>query len=451
MCSMKILLADDERTIAVTLGDALRGAGHTVTVVPDGDQAISSLKTDSFDCVITDIRLPKADGLKVLRAAKEAQPASRVILITAYASVEDAVAAIKDGAEDYIQKPFYNDDVIARLKKLERLHSLEQENKQLKEELAGRRSFGAMVGKAPKMQAVYDLVTSVAASEVNVLIEGESGTGKERVAEAIHYNSPRRAKPLVKMSCSVFPETLIEDELFGHVKGAFTDAKTDKSGRFERAHTGTIFIDDIDDLQPIPQVKLLRVLQEREFERIGATQSIKVDVRIVVATKKDLWQLVQTNQFREDLFHRLNVVKVRIPPLRERSEDIPLLVGHFIQKFAKGRDFAVTPEVLEALQGYSWPGNVRELEHAIERSIALAGDERVLKKEHLLRPLSMAGTDVPPTGKLATLKEMVAEAETRHIRSVVAYTQGHRGEASRILGITRKNLWEKMREYGIEG
>ena len=448
---MKILLADDERTIAVTLGDALRGAGHTVTVVPDGDQAISSLKTDSFDCVITDIRLPKADGLKVLRAAKEAQPSSRVILITAYASVEDAVAAIKDGAEDYIQKPFYNDDVIARLKKLERLHSLEQENKQLKEELAGRRSFGAMVGKAPKMQAVYDLVTSVAASEVNVLIEGESGTGKERVAEAIHYNSPRRAKPLVKMSCSVFPETLIEDELFGHVKGAFTDAKTDKSGRFERAHTGTIFIDDIDDLQPIPQVKLLRVLQEREFERIGGTHSIKVDVRIVVATKKDLWQLVQTNQFREDLFHRLNVVKVRIPPLRERSEDIPLLVGHFIQKFAKGRDFAVTPEVLEALQGYSWPGNVRELEHAIERSIALAGDERVLRKEHLLRPLSMAGTDVPPTGKLATLKEMVAEAETRHIRSVVAYTQGHRGEASRILGITRKNLWEKMREYGIEG
>ena len=448
---MKILLADDERTIAVTLGDALRGAGHTVTVVPDGDQAISSLKTDSFDCVITDIRLPKADGLKVLRAAKESQPSSRVILITAYASVEDAVAAIKDGAEDYIQKPFYNDDVIARLKKLERLHSLEQENKQLKEELAGRRQFGAMVGKAPKMQAVYDLVTSVAASEVNVLIEGESGTGKERVAEAIHYNSPRRAKPLVKMSCSVFPETLIEDELFGHVKGAFTDAKTDKSGRFERAHTGTIFIDDIDDLQPIPQVKLLRVLQEREFERIGATQVIKVDVRIVVATKKDLWQLVQTNQFREDLFHRLNVVKVRIPPLRERSEDIPLLVGHFIQKFAKGRDFAVTPEVLEALQGYSWPGNVRELEHAIERSIALAGDERVLRKEHLLRPLNMAGTDVPPTGKLATLREMVAEAETRHIRSVVAYTQGHRGEASRILGITRKNLWEKMREYGIDG
>ena len=449
--SMKILLADDERTIAVTLGDALRGAGHAVTVVPDGEQALEALKSDPFDCVITDIRLPKADGIKVLRAAKEAQPASRVILITAYASVEDAVAAIKDGAEDYIQKPFFNDDVVARLRKLERLHTLEQENRQLKEELAGRRQFGALVGKAPKMQAVYDLVNSVAASEVNVLIEGESGTGKERVAEAIHYNSPRKGRPLVKMSCSVFPETLIEDELFGHVRGAFTDAKTDKSGRFERAHTGTIFIDDIDDLQPIPQVKLLRVLQEREFERIGSTQPVKVDVRVVVAAKKDLWQLVQSSQFREDLFHRLNVVKIRIPPLRERSEDIPLLVGHFIGKYSKGREFAVTPEVLEALQGYSWPGNVRELEHAIERAIALAGEDRILKKEHLLRPLNMAGTEVPPTGKLSTLREMVAEAEARHIRSVVAYTQGHRGEASRILGITRKNLWEKMREYGIEG
>jgi len=448
---MKILLADDERTIAVTLGDALRGAGYPVTVVSDGEQAIQAVQAEAFDCVITDIRLPKADGLKVLKAAKDAHPSCKVILITAYASVEDAVAAIKDGAEDYVQKPFFNDDVLARLKKLERLTGLERENKELKEELAGRRQFGALVGKSPKMQAVYDLVKSVAASEVNVLIEGESGTGKELVAEALHYNSLRKSRPLVKMSCSVFPETLIEDELFGHVKGAFTDAKSDKSGRFERAHTGTIFIDDIDDLHPVPQVKLLRVLQEREFERIGATQPIKIDVRVVVATKKDLWDLVQAKQFREDLFHRLNVVKVRIPPLRDRTEDIPILVGHFMKKLGRGREFVVASEVLEALQGYSWPGNVRELEHAIERAIALAGDDPVLKKEHLLRPLNMAGTDVPPTGKLATLRETVAEAEARHIKSVVSYTQGHRGEAARILGITRKNLWEKMREYGIEG
>jgi DNA-binding NtrC family response regulator len=448
---MKILLADDEKSIAVTLGDALRGAGHAVTVVADGEQAIAALGVDTFDAVITDIRLPKADGLKVLARAKESQPATKVILITAYASVESAVKAIKDGAEDYVQKPFFNDDVLARLKKLERVLDLERENARLKEELSGRRQFGALVGKSAGMQAVYDLVKSVAQSEVNVLIEGESGTGKELIAEALHFNSPRRGKPLVKMSCSVFPETLIEDELFGHVKGAFTDARNDKIGRFEKAHTGTIFIDDIDDLQAIPQVKLLRVLQEREFERIGSSTVVKVDVRIVAATKKDLWQLSQDNKFREDLFHRLNVVKVRIPPLRERLEDVPLLAEHFIKKFSKGREFAVTPEVLEALQSYSWPGNVRELEHAIERAIALAGDERMLKKDHLLRPLPMAGTDVPSVGRLATLKETVAEAEARHVRNVVAYTKGHRGEAARILGITRKNLWEKMREYAIEG
>src|SRR5688572_10131199 len=378
---MKILLADDEKTIAVTLGDALRGAGHTVTVVPDGEQAIAALGVDSFDAVITDIRLPKADGLKVLARAKEAQPSTKVILITAYASVESAVKAIKDGAEDYVQKPFFNDDVLARLKKLERVLDLERENASLKEQLSGRRQFGALVGKSAGMQAVYDLVKSVAQSEVNVLVEGESGTGKELIAEALHFNSPRRGKPLVKMSCSVFPETLIEDELFGHVKGAFTDAKNDKVGRFEKAHTGTIFIDDIDDLQAVPQVKLLRVLQEREFERIGSSTLVKVDVRIVAATKKDLWQLSQDNKFREDLFHRLNVVKIRIPPLRERLEDVPLLAEHFIKKFSKGREFAVAAEVLEALQSYSWPGNVRELEHAIERAIALAGDERMLKKE----------------------------------------------------------------------
>ncbi len=447
---MRILLADDEKTIAVTLGDALRGAGHDVTVVSDGEQALQAIRGDAFHCVISDIRMPRADGRAVLRAVRETQPSCRVILTTAYASVEDAVAAVKDGAEDYLQKPFFNEDVIARLRKLERVLDLERENRELKEELAGRRQFGSLVGKSAGMQAVYDLVKSVAAGEVNVLIEGESGTGKELVAEAIHFNSPRRHRPLVKMSCSVFPETLIEDELFGHVKGSFTDARADKPGRFERAHTGTIFIDDIDDMQPVPQVKLLRVLQERMVERIGATQAVKVDVRVVAATKKDLWEQVQAGRFREDLFHRLNVVKVRIPPLRERAEDIPLLAGHFIRKYGRDRDFSVTPEVLEALQGYSWPGNVRELEHAIERAIVLAGEERLLKKEHLLRPLPMAGTEVPPTGRLSTLRETVAEAEARHIRSVLAYARGHRGETARILGITRKNLWEKMREYGIE-
>jgi DNA-binding NtrC family response regulator len=447
---MNILLADDEKSIAVTLGDTLRGAGHQVTLAPDGERAIEALRHDAFDVVITDIRLPKADGLKVLRATREAQPACKILLMTAYASVEDAVAAIKEGAEDYLQKPFLNDDVLARLRKIERLRELERENQALKEELAGRRQFGALVGKSPRMQTVYDLVKAVATSDANVLVEGESGTGKELVAEALHYNSPRRRGPLVKMSCSVFPETLIEDELFGHVKGAFTDARQDKEGRFERAHKGTLFIDDIDDLAPLPQVKLLRVLQEREFERIGSSRPVKVDVRLLAATKKDLWTLAQAGGFREDLFHRLNVVKIQIPPLRERSEDIPLLVAHFIRKHGKGREYRVSPELLEALQGYAWPGNVRELEHAVERSIALAGDDLDLKKERLLRPLAVPGSDVPAAGRLATLREAVADLEVRQIRAALQHAKGHRGEMARILGITRKTLWEKMREHGIE-
>ncbi len=447
---MKILLADDERTIAVTLGDSLRAAGHEVSVVGDGEQALLAVRRETFDCLIADVRMPKADGRTVLKAVKEIQPSCRVILITAYANVEDAVAAMKEGADDYLQKPFINDAVVARLKRMERLLELERENRQLREELAGRRQFGSLVGKSPKMQAVYDLVRSVAASEVNVLIEGESGTGKELVAEAIHYNSPRSGGPLVKMSCGVFPETLIEDELFGHVKGSFTDAHSDKPGRFERAHNGTIFIDDIDDLHAVPQMKLLRVLQEREVERIGATNTIKVDVRVVAAAKKDLWEMVQAGRFREDLFHRLNVVKIRIPPLRERPEDIPLLADHFIRKYGRDKRYVMTADVLEALQGYSWPGNVRELEHAIERAIVLAGGDLELRKEHLLKPLTLPGTDVPMTGRLATLKEALAGAEAAHIRNVLAYTHGHRAEAARILGITRKSLWEKIREYGID-
>jgi transcriptional regulator with PAS, ATPase and Fis domain len=254
----------------------------------------------------------------------------------------------------------------------------------------------------------------------------------------------------VKLSCSVFPETLIEDELFGHVKGAFTDARADKAGRFERAHGGTIFIDDIDDLGGVPQVKLLRVLQEREFERIGSTKPVKVDVRVVAATKKDLWGMAQEKRFREDLFHRLNVVKIPVPPLRERPEDIPLLAEHFIRKHGKGRAFVLTPEVLEALQSYAWPGNVRELEHAVERAIALAGGDGTLKREHLMRPLTMPGTGVSPAGRLSTLEEAVAAVEARHIREVIRSVDGHRLEAARILGITRKSLWEKMKAYGIE-
>lgn len=448
---MRILLADDERTIAVTLGDALRGAGHAVTVVSDGEQAVRALNGDSFDCVITDVRMPKVDGLTVVKTVRQVQPEAAVILITAYGGGEIGFQAAKEGAFDFIQKPFFNEDVLFRLDKLERYRALRAENEKLKEQLEGRSRFGRLVGKSKTMQAVYEQIHAVSQSDCSVLIEGESGTGKELVAQQIHHNSPRRAGPIEVISVSSFPESLIEDALFGHVKGAFTDARSDRAGKFEAAHAGTIFIDDIDDMPLQTQVKLLRVLQERQVERLGDTRAVKVDVRVIAATKTGLWELVKQKKFREDLFHRLNVAHIKVPPLRERSGDIALLVQHFIDKYGKGTPFTVAAPVLEALDSYGWPGNVRELEHSVERAIAYAGTDKGLKREHLLKPLPVPGSGVAPAGHLSTLKQAVVEAEVHHIKDVLAYTGNHKGEAARILGITRKNLWEKMREYGIEG
>jgi len=446
---MKVLLADDEKLITVTLGDALRAAGFEVTVVADGEQAIQALRTDPFDCVISDVRMPRADGMTVLRTVKEIQPRCHVLLMTTYASVDSAVAAIKEGAYHYVQKPFFNEDVVAELKKLQKMLELEEENRRLREQLADRQQVGSLVGQSPRMRKVFERILSVAPKDVGVLIQGESGTGKELVAEAIHLHSPRRDRPFVAVNCAAVPETLLESELFGHVKGAFTDARSDRTGRFERAHTGTIFIDDIDDLTVQAQVKLLRVLQERAFERLGGDNSVKVDVRVLCATKRDLWTLVGEGRFREDLFYRLNVVKIELPPLRERVEDIPILVRHFVHKHGRGEDYDVAAEVMDSLRAYAWKGNVRELEQAVLRAIALADGERWLKREHLLEPVTVDGTNVVPGGKLSSLRQAVAESEARHIKSVLAYTGGHKGESAKILGITRKNLWEKMRDYGI--
>jgi transcriptional regulator with PAS, ATPase and Fis domain len=283
-----------------------------------------------------------------------------------------------------------------------------------------------------------------------VLIEGESGTGKEIIARAIHLNSPRRGKPFVALSCAALPESLIEAELFGHERGAFTDAKKERKGRFELAEGGSLFLDDIDDLALSVQVKLLRAVQQREIERVGGESPVPVDIRLVVATKRNLEELVTEGSFREDLFYRLNVVNLRLPPLRERAEDIPLLVNHFIGLHAGGRSYEVKADVTEALIEHPWPGNVRELENAVERAIALAGEARVLRKEHLLRPSREFKTATQLSGRLKTLKEMIEDTEKEHIRRVLRVTRGHRAQAASILGISRKNLWEKLRDYGID-
>lgn len=447
---MKVLVVEDEKLITVTLADALKEAGHHATVCHDGKDALEALRSHDYDVVISDVRLPKIDGFALFDQIKQLQPKSFVIFITAYANVQDAVKMIKSGAYDYLAKPFLNDDLVAKLKNIEDFLSLRQENVRLKEQLEGRARMGNIVGKSKPMSRVYDLIESVSRSDCTVLIQGESGTGKALVAEAIHFSSPRKNKPFVPISCSVIPESLIESEIFGHVKGAYTDAKADKMGRFESANHGTVFIDDVDDLPAIMQVKLLRVLQERRFERVGDTRTVSIDVRVLAATKRDLWDMVKEGKFREDLYFRLNVVKVPLPPLRDRNEDIPLLVDHFVKKYSRGARYTVPVDMLEALQAYPWPGNVRELENAVERSIVLAGPDRALKREHVFAPVHSTGAASSVSGPLTPLRELVAQTEAEHIRRILRLVDGHRGKAAATLGIPRKELWMKMKKYNIE-
>ncbi len=450
MNHMDILVADDEELIVVPLKDDLEAAGHRVRTASDGRQALELCKEVGFDCLITDINMPGMNGMDLLKAVKEIDSETQVVIITGYGTVESAVEAMKVGAYDYILKPFYNDEVLLILEKIEKYKKLVTENQALRQELISIHGFPNIIGKSRKMQEVFKLVKTVARSDSGILIVGESGTGKERIAQAVHYSSPRTDRPFVAISCAALPETLLEDELFGHEKGAFTDARKRKTGRFERAHRGTIFFDDIDDMSLAMQVKLLRVLQERTFERLGGEETVHVDVRVVAATKIDLEKAVREGNFREDLFYRLNVVPIILPALRDREGDVPLLASHFVRLYGKEREFEIKPEILEAMSRYAWPGNVRELENSIERAIALAGNSTYLKKEHLIKHMGDVRTSVTPSEKLCTLREAVIESEKIHIGRILRAVKGHKAHAARILGISRKNLWEKIRDYLID-
>ncbi len=448
---LKILLADDEKTIRVTLGDDLRAAGHDVVDVGHGDDAVRALEEDVFDLVITDIRMPGADGHQILKKAKTIRSETEVIVITGFGTVESAVEAMRAGAFNYILKPFLNTDILLCLDRIIKVKGLLEDNRRLKDQLGKLTGIENIIGKSRSMQEVLKVVRSVAGSDASILIEGESGTGKEVIARAIHMNSDRSGLEFVAVSCGALPETLLETELFGHEKGAFTDARKERKGRFEVADGGTIFLDDIDDVPLSTQVKLLRALQEREIVRVGGERAISVDIRVISATKRDLRELISDGKFREDLFYRLNVVPIKLPPLRDRKDDIPVLVDHFIRiQSQPGREYSVKPEVMDALLQYSWPGNVRELENAVERAIVLAGAGRYLKKENLLR-LSDQFRNAPELpGRKKTLKEAVMEAERKQIIKVIKSTGGHRAQAAMILGISRKSLWEKLRDYNIE-
>ena len=446
---LEVLLVDDEETIRVTLADDLVAAGHRVTAVGDGAEALRLIEARVFDAVVTDVRLPGAEGTSVLERAKHLRPETEVILMTGYGTIESAVQALRAGAYHYVVKPFLNEDVVVHVNRIAQMKALAADNVLLREKV-DREGFGTIIGRSRTMQEVVRTVRTVAKSDASVLIEGESGTGKEVIARAIHDASARAKGPFVPLSCASLPETLIEAELFGHEAGSFTDAKKQRRGRFELAQAGTLFLDDIDDLKLEVQVKLLRAIETRRIERVGSERLLDVDIRLLCATKKDLRELVEKGEFREDLYFRINVVTVKLPPLRDRNEDVPLLVEHFMRVHGGGRPYEVKPEVMEELIKYPWPGNVRELRHAIERAIALAGEGRYLRRDHLIPPSDEFRSGARISGHVATLKEIAEDAEKEHIKHVLKLTRGHRAQAAKHLGISRKNLWEKLRDYGME-
>lgn len=450
---MRVLLVEDEVTIFVTLRDALEDAGHTVLGASDTKGAFDCLATEPApEVVVTDVRMPGEGGMAVLQRAMELDPDRPVLMMTGYATVDDAVGAMKLGAVDYIQKPFRNEAVVQRLSVIGRVSELVAENKDLREKLdaAAPSGFDGIVGSSDAMLAVFDRVRTVAATDATVEIEGESGTGKERIALSIHSLSARKDGPFIALGCGALPANLLEAELFGHEKGAFTDAKGARKGRIELADGGTLFLDDIDDM-PMPlQVKLLRVLQERQFERVGGEKTLTSDFRVVVATKVPLRKLVKEGAFREDLFYRVHVVPVQLPPLRERRGDVPMLVQAMIERYGNGRAFEVSRSTMKMLERYSWPGNVRELENAVQRAVALAGQGASLEAEDLLpqdgrwRGTAEVQQDVRP------LRDVMREAEVAHIRAALVATGGHRSQTAELLGISRKVLWEKLRDFGID-
>lgn len=442
----KILVVDDEATVREAMSEWLREAGHQVFTAENGHQALDLIKKEGVEIVLADMVMPGMDGLELLRKIKEISPHIGVLIITAYGSIPAAITAIKEGAWDFIEKPFCPERVESVIQNLAEHQRLLKENISLRQRLKERYRFEDIIAKSHKMQQILEMVQTVAQSNATVLITGESGTGKELIARAIHNLSPRREKPFVAVSCAALPETLLESELFGHEKGAFTGAIAQRKGRFELAHQGTLFLDEIGEISANIQVHLLRVLEDKEFTRVGGTQPIKVDVRLISATNKNLEEAVARGEFRDDLYYRLNVVAIRLPPLRERREDIPLLAQHFLEKFAQenqkmGLEFS--PDALDFLLKYEWPGNVRELENAVERAVVLA-------QNSLITAADLSPQGYPSPAKTPSSRESLEDLEKRHILNVLLETGGNCSQAAKILGITRTTLYNKIKRYGLD-
>jgi len=443
---VKILIVDDEAIIRESLRDWLSDVGHQVLIAENGPQALEIIEEEKPGIVITDLVMPGMDGIELLKRAKEIQPSIEVIIITAYGSIPTAITAMQEGAYDYIEKPFCPEKAELLVEKLAEHQRLLEENISLHQKLEERYRFENIIAKSAKMRQVIEVIKVVAKSNATVLIAGESGTGKELVARALHSQSYRKDKPFVAVSCAALPESLLESELFGHEKGAFTGAHAQRRGKFEIAHKGTLFLDEIGDMSANIQVHLLRVLEEKEFTRVGGNELIKVDVRVISATNKDMKKAIADERFREDLYFRLNVVTIELPPLRERKEDIPLLAEHFLKKFAVENQKEITdfsPEANDFLLKYEWPGNVRELENVIERAVILAKNSYIEVADLPQESLTLARSS--PPGK------SLAEVEKNHILNILSETHGNNhSEAARILGISRVTLYNKIRAYGLD-
>jgi two-component system, NtrC family, response regulator PilR len=453
----KILIVDDERSLRDVLGIMLKRAGYDVSVASDGDEAIARIEKELFDLVITDLKMPKTGGLDVLKAVKDASPDSVVLIITAFASAESAVEAMKLGAYDYLTKPFQVDEVQLIIRNALEKRRLSTENMLLKREMAAKTLQAKLIGKSDAMQKVFDVIKKVADTKSNVLICGESGTGKELVARAIHASSARARMPFVPVNCSALPETLLESELFGYMKGAFTGAATNKAGLFEVANGGSIFLDEIGETTPATQVKLLRVLQEREFRRVGGTQDVKVDVRVIAATNKDLERAVTEGTFREDLYYRLDVIPIMLPPLRQRVEDIPMLAQHFLEKYSRAGGTsapALSAEVLKLLMAHEWKGNVRELENLIERSVAFGGGAMIKEADvaaWLHRPTAAAKSaypaELPPEG--LNLEQLVDTIEKDLLLKALERAKWVKKRAAKLLQLDARSFRYRLSKFAI--
>jgi two-component system response regulator PilR (NtrC family) len=454
---VKILVVDDEDYMREIVRRALEDADFQVEEAADGNTAMGMIRQYPYDVIITDLRLPGTPGEKILEEALSIFPETIVIIMTGFGNIQTAVEAIRMGAFDYLPKPFQLDEMVMRVEKGLKEHQLQQENSQLRSELQVKYQGANIVGNSSAMQQIYRMIGMVADKTSTVLITGETGTGKELIARAIHYGSARKDHPLVCVNCAAIPANLLEDELFGHVKGAFTGAHMHRVGRFEQANRGTLFLDEVANMPLDLQVKLLRVIQEREFHRVGGTTSIKVDVRIIAATNSDLLEKVRKGEFREDLYYRLNVIPIHIPPLRQRREDIPLLVSHFLKKFCNDQNLPlkrVSHEAMKHLITFDWPGNIRQLENAVEMAVALSGDRELLDKTDfptvataLDEDMIFSSIDIPNDG--VDFNTLVSELEKRLIVKSLHATGGNKKRAASLLRLKRTTFVEKLKRMGM--